>query len=67
MNYELGAYKLYVKYIELKGNKEKKYPMYFFSKKIPKSGERCELPEGYIVKVNEKTGLPFLKREKSAE
>ena len=64
MNYVEGEYKLYVKHIELKGNKGKKYPMYFFSKKTPKSGEQCNLPKGYIVKVNEKTGLPFLKREK---
>jgi hypothetical protein len=62
MSYKHGEYMLYVKHIELRGNKDKKYPMYFFSKKIPKSGEQCDLPQGYIVKVNERTGLPFLKR-----
>ena len=62
--YKHGEYTLHKKDITLKGT-GKQYPMYFFSKKQPKSGEPCDLPEGYIVKVNPKTGLPFLKKEKN--
>ena len=62
--YEYEAYKLYKKEIELKGSKGKLYPMYFFSKRIPKSGEQCDLPEGYEVGVNQKTKLPYLKKIK---
>ena len=63
MVYEQENYKLYVKYIKLKGNPDKEYPMYFFSKKTPKSGTPCDLPENYVVIKNEKTGLLFLKKK----
>lgn len=36
--------------------------IYFFSKKKPKSGKPCAKPAGYHVGVNERTGLPFLKK-----
>lgn len=36
--------------------------IYFFSKKKPKSGSPCAKPAGYHVGVNERTGLPFLKK-----
>ena len=36
--------------------------IYFFSKKKPKSGKPCPKPAGYHVGVNERTGLPFLKK-----
>jgi hypothetical protein len=35
--------------------------MYFFSKGTPKRGTPCDLPEGYKVEVNKRTGLPYLK------
>jgi len=38
-----------------------KRKMYFFSKKIPKRGIPCDMPDGYEIVVNEKTGLPFLR------
>jgi len=63
MVYMQGDFTLFVKYISLKGTPGKKWPMYFFSKKQPKSGDPCDMPEGYVVKVNEKTGLPFLKKK----
>ena len=37
-----------------------KRKMYFFSKKTPKRGKPCNLPEGYKVGVSKRTGLPFL-------
>jgi hypothetical protein len=39
-----------------------KRTIYFFSKKKPKSGKMCAKPLGYHVGVNERTGLPFLKK-----
>ena len=33
-----------------------KRKMYFFSKKIPAKGTPCDLPDGYIVGKNHKTG-----------
>jgi hypothetical protein len=39
-----------------------KRTIYFFSKRKPKSGKMCAKPLGYHVGVNERTGLPFLKK-----
>jgi len=38
-----------------------KRPMYFFSKKISDKGTPCDMPDGYEVIVNKRTGLPLLK------
>lgn len=38
-----------------------KRTMYFFCKKTPRSGTPCDLPNGYTVGVNKRTGLPFLR------
>ncbi len=35
---------------------------YFFAKAISKSGEPCNLPSGFEVGANSRTGLPFLRR-----
>ena len=62
MPYEQNGYTLYVKHIHLKNTPDKTYPMYFFSKKTPKSGDPCDLPIGYIVGINEKTSFMYLKK-----
>jgi len=62
MAYEQDGFTLFVKYIKLNNGKE--YPMYFFSKKLPKSGEPCDLPDGYEVGKNEKSGFMYLKKIK---
>jgi hypothetical protein len=36
--------------------------IYFFSKDERDTG--CDLPEGYIVSENSKTGLPMLKKDR---
>jgi len=54
-------YTLYTREVELKGGKIQR--IYFFSAKKPKSGEPIDKPAGYNVKVNLKTGLPFLKKK----
>lgn len=64
MAYTHDGYTLFTKEIEWgpKSNKSKRN-IYFFSKKLPKSGTPVdELPEGMKVKVNLKTGLPVLAR-----
>jgi len=63
MAYKYGDYTLHKKMVTLKGNK-KTYPLYYFCKKTPKSGQPCELPEGYEVFVNEKIECPLLKYSK---
>lgn len=60
MVYEKNGFKLYTRKVKLKGGKEQ--TIYFFSKKKPKSGSMCDLPAGYVVGVNKRTGLPYLKK-----
>ena len=60
--YTHGDYTLYKK--ELKTATGKKRTVHFFSKEKPDVGEDVELPEGYDVKVNKRTGLPYLKKKK---
>ncbi|MEM0969197.1 MAG: hypothetical protein AAF191_16250 [Verrucomicrobiota bacterium] len=55
-----NTYYLHLREQERKdGNKTR---LYFFAKEI-KDGSVDELPEGYMVIENERTGLPFLKRK----
>jgi len=62
--YKQGDYTLYTKEVVLRGGRKQR--IYFFSKKQPENATPCPLPEGYEVKVNEKTGLPFLKKKNNA-
>jgi hypothetical protein len=55
-----NGYTLFDKRVRLKNGGER--TIYFFSKRKPKSGRMCAKPTGYHVGVNERTGLPFLKR-----
>lgn len=61
MAYEHNGYTLHTMIVKLKGGR--KQQIYFFSKKKPKSGTKCDLPDGYKVGVNKKTGLPYLKKK----
>ena len=36
--------------------------LYFFSRWKPKKGTPCDLPKGYTVSVNKRTGLPYLNK-----
>ncbi len=60
MAYEQDGYTLHAREVELKGGH--KQVVYFFSKRTPKSGHPVELPEGYRVAVNKRTGLPYLSK-----
>lgn len=57
-----GDFTLYRKTIETKDGKKK--TVRFFSKAEPEEGKPIELPEGYEVKENPKTGIPYLKKKK---
>ncbi|MGB0652583.1 MAG: hypothetical protein ACPGQL_05235 [Thermoplasmatota archaeon] len=35
-------------------------PLYFFAKKRPEGATPCGLPDGYDVRVNDRTGVPYL-------
>jgi hypothetical protein len=58
--YRYNEYILYSKLVRLKN--EKLQVIYFFSKHKPKSGTPIALPYGYVVGVNKRSGLPYLKR-----
>ena len=60
MPYEHKGYTLHTRQVQLNGGK--KQQIYFFSGRKPKSGKPCDMPDGYKVGVNKKTGLPYLRR-----
>ena len=60
--FKYGDYTLYEREIETKDNK--KQVVRFFSKAEPEGARPIELPEGYEVKENAKTGVPYLKKKK---
>lgn len=39
-----------------------KITIYFFSTRVPQRGKPCDLPDGYSVGVNKRTGLPYVKK-----
>ncbi len=53
-------YTLFTRDVTLKGGRVQ--TIYFFSARKPKSGNAIDKPSGYTVKVNQRTGLPFLKK-----
>jgi Zn finger protein HypA/HybF involved in hydrogenase expression len=58
--YTHGEYTLHTKEVLLRGNRTQR--IYFFSKKIKEDAEPVPLPDGFVVRVNERTGLPYLKK-----
>jgi hypothetical protein len=58
--YKYNDYTLYSKLVRLKNGKLQL--IYFFSKRKPKSGTPSALPNGFEVRVNKRSGLPYLKR-----
>ena len=56
-----NGYTLHAREIELKGGH--KQVIYFFSQRTPKSGLPVDLPVGYTVAQNKRTGLPYLKKD----
>lgn len=58
MAYSFEKWNLYTADIELKGGIIE--TLYFFSRWKPRRGTPCDLPNGYNVSVNKRTGLPYL-------
>jgi len=61
MVYTHQGWNLYTRNVKLKGGRMQ--TIYFFSKRKPKSGTQCDMPNGYSVGVNKRTGLPYLKKK----
>jgi hypothetical protein len=60
--YKYGEFTLYKKEITTSTGKIRN--IHFFSKKKPDIGEAVSFPEGYEVKINKVTKLPYLRRKK---
>ena len=56
-----GDWTLYVRIVILK-NDGKERPIYFFSKKTPKSGTPCAMPDGYEVGISDRSSMPYLQK-----
>ena len=61
-NYTKKGYTLYKKEISTKSGSKR--TVHFFSKEEKDEAKPEKLPKGYIVKVNKKTGVPYLKKKK---
>jgi len=63
MPYLHKGWTLYTREVKLK--KGPKVTIYFFSKRKPKSGRMMnEMPIGYKVGENKRTGLPYLSKKR---
>jgi hypothetical protein len=60
--FRYGDYTLYEKKIMTKSGKKR--TVQFFSKGEPDEGKPIGLPDGYVIKENKKTGIPYLKKKK---
>ena len=54
-------YTLYTKNVILRGGRPQ--DIYYFARSTPKSGTPCDLPVGYKVCENPKTGFAYIKKE----
>jgi hypothetical protein len=60
--FEKDGYTLHKRDVILKGGRHQ--TIYFFARAKPKSGTPMQdLPVGYAVGVNKRTGLPYLKKK----
>ncbi|MBS3777818.1 MAG: hypothetical protein KGY50_00830 [Candidatus Thermoplasmatota archaeon] len=59
--FQYNDYTLYQKTIII--NDEDKRTIHFFAKKPPETGKPAELPEDYEVKINRKTGVPYIRKK----
>lgn len=60
-SYRYGNYTLYKK--EIKTSSGKKRTVHFFSKTEPDEGVSVKLPADFEIKVNKKTGVPYLRKK----
>ncbi|HEV8360316.1 MAG TPA: hypothetical protein VGR28_07680 [Candidatus Thermoplasmatota archaeon] len=60
MPFEKDGYTLHKRDVTLKGGRRQ--TIFFFARSKPKSGSPSDMPLGYKVGVNKRTGLPYLKK-----
>ena len=60
MAYEFEGWTLYARTVKARSGRRK--VEYFFSLRKPKTGGKVDLPPGYEVAINRRTGLPYLKK-----
>ena len=60
MGFSFEKWSLYKADIKLRDNERR--TLLFFSRWTPKRGTPCNLPEDLTVDINERTGLPYLKK-----
>ncbi len=62
MAYTYKGWTLYTREMKLRGDRNQR--IYFFAKSNPKSGEPCNIPEGWKVIESKSTGsgMPYLKK-----
>ncbi|HEC82102.1 MAG TPA: DUF2188 domain-containing protein [Thermoplasmatales archaeon] len=61
--YKYGKYTLYKRKVTLESGKT--LTIYFFSDHKPKSGTPTGMPDGYVVGVNPRSGMPYLRKKNS--
>jgi hypothetical protein len=61
--YTFGEYTLFSKNVTLKSGRTQ--TIYFFSKKTQEDWTPVSKPENYLVGINKKTGIPYLKKRQS--
>jgi len=64
--YKHEGYTLYKKDVKTKSKKskdKKKREVYFFSKQKRNKAEPSDLPKGFEVRINRKTGVPYLRKK----
>jgi len=59
--YKYNGYRLYKKNIVI--DDEDKRTIHFFAKEPPETGEPAYLPKDYEVKINRKTGVPYIRKK----
>ena len=60
--FRYGEWTLYVRMVRLKNDEKGERPIYFFSKKVPKSGTPTAMPEGYEVGISDRSSMPYLQK-----
>lgn len=61
MVFERNGYTLYAREQKVRG--EKVQTVYFFSKRKPIVGATVDVPGGYLVVVEKKSGIPYLRKK----
>lgn len=56
-----NEWKLFTRMVTLRGGMNQQ--IYYFSRGKPKSGKPTDMPTGYKVGINKRTGLPYLAKK----